>query len=60
MATQPVEQRAPDDRTEQDIDKSIEDSFPASDAPATGGSNKNRKAGWERRAWLGAGRGCSR
>ncbi|MCP3713644.1 hypothetical protein M3I54_43650 [Paraburkholderia sp. CNPSo 3274] len=43
MATQPVEQRAPNDRAEQDIDKSIEDSFPASDAPATGGSTRIEK-----------------
>jgi hypothetical protein len=36
MAIKPAEQRTPDDKSESDIDHSIEDTFPASD-PATGG-----------------------
>lgn len=40
MATQPTEQRTPDDKSETDIDKAAEDSFPASDPPSTGGATK--------------------
>jgi len=43
MATQPVEQRAPDDQTEDAVDKAVEDSFPASDAPAHGGTTRIEK-----------------
>ena len=34
------EQRRPDERAERDIDKAVEDTFPASDAPATGGPTR--------------------
>lgn len=37
MAIEQTEQRAPDDKSEQDLDDAVEDSFPASDPPSTGG-----------------------
>ena len=40
MATQTVEQKRPDDRTDEEIDKAVEDTFPASDPPATGGATR--------------------
>lgn len=40
MTTQPVEQRAPDEKPEDAIDQTVEDTFPASDAPATGGATR--------------------
>ena len=40
MATTKQEQRSPDDRSEDAVDKAVEDTFPASDAPATGGTTK--------------------
>jgi len=40
MATEHTEQRAADDKSENDVDKAVEDSFPASDPPATGGVTK--------------------
>ncbi|MGY6154302.1 hypothetical protein [Paraburkholderia graminis] len=40
MATQPTEQRAPDDKSEKDVDAAVEDTFPASDPPSTGGATK--------------------
>jgi len=40
MATQPTEQRAPDDKSEKDVDATVEDSFPASDPPSTGGATQ--------------------
>lgn len=45
MATQTVEQGAPDDKSEADVDKAVEDTFPASDPPATGGTTKIGSAG---------------
>lgn len=40
MATQPVEQRTPDEKSDDAIDGTVEDTFPASDAPATGGATR--------------------
>lgn len=40
MATQPTEQRAPGDKSEKDVDSTVEDTFPASDPPSTGGATK--------------------
>ncbi|CAB3743902.1 hypothetical protein [Paraburkholderia rhynchosiae] len=40
MATQPTEQRSPDDNSENDVDSTVEDTFPASDPPSTGGATK--------------------
>ncbi|MGF6539317.1 hypothetical protein [Paraburkholderia youngii] len=40
MATQSTEQRTPDDKSEADVDATVEDSFPASDPPSTGGATK--------------------
>ena len=40
MATQPVEQRTPDEKSDDAIDETVEDTFPASDAPATGGATR--------------------
>lgn len=37
MSDQPIEQRAPDDKSEKSVDDSVEDTFPASDPPSTGG-----------------------
>jgi hypothetical protein len=35
MATQPTEQRAPEDNSEKVVDAPVEDTFPASDPPST-------------------------
>jgi hypothetical protein len=43
MATQTVEQCDPGDRTEAEVDKTVEDTFPASDPPATGGATRIEK-----------------
>lgn len=40
MANTKHEQHRPDDRSEDAVDKAVEDTFPASDAPATGGTTK--------------------
>jgi hypothetical protein len=40
MAHTKHEQRRPDDRSEDAVDKAVEDTFPASDAPATGGTTR--------------------
>jgi hypothetical protein len=37
MANQPTEQLAPDDKSEKKVDDAVEDTFPASDPPSTGG-----------------------
>lgn len=37
MAHQPTEQHAPGDQSETTIDDAVEDTFPASDPPSTGG-----------------------
>ncbi|BCG05458.1 hypothetical protein PPGU19_100260 (plasmid) [Paraburkholderia sp. PGU19] len=43
MDTQPKEQLTPDDRTEDAVDEAVEDAFPASDEPATGGTTRIEK-----------------
>lgn len=45
MATQTREQRTPDDRSDDAVDKAVEDTFPASDPPATGGVTRITRAG---------------
>ncbi|WP_187631165.1 hypothetical protein [Paraburkholderia sp. UCT31] len=40
MATNPKEQNPADDKSEEDVDKAVEDTFPASDPPATGGTTR--------------------
>ncbi|CAD6562009.1 hypothetical protein LMG27952_07653 [Paraburkholderia hiiakae] len=40
MATKTVEQRTPDEKSNDAIDEAVEDTFPASDAPATGGATR--------------------
>lgn len=40
MGTQHQEQRTPHDRSEGDLDESMEESFPASDPPAIGGATR--------------------
>ena len=40
MGNRPQEQRAPDDRTQDAVDEAVEDTFPASDAPAMGGTTR--------------------
>jgi hypothetical protein len=37
MANQPKERLAPDDKSEKSVDDAVEDAFPASDPPSTGG-----------------------
>ncbi|MDH6149502.1 MULTISPECIES: hypothetical protein [Paraburkholderia] len=37
MANQLKEQRVPDDKSEKNVDDAVEDTFPASDPPSTGG-----------------------
>jgi hypothetical protein len=37
MANQLTEQRFPDDKSEKTVDDAVEDTFPTSDAPSTGG-----------------------
>jgi hypothetical protein len=40
MAIHPTEQRAPDDKSEENVDAAVEDTFPASDPLSTGGATK--------------------
>jgi hypothetical protein len=40
MATSPKEQHPNTDKSEKDVDKSVEDTFPASDPRATGGTTR--------------------
>jgi hypothetical protein len=40
MATNPKEQNPASDKSEEDVDKAVEDTFPASDPPATGGTTR--------------------
>jgi hypothetical protein len=40
MATTPKEQNPSSEKSEADVDKAVEDSFPASDPPATGGTTR--------------------
>jgi hypothetical protein len=40
MATNPKEQNPASDKSEEDVDKAVEDTFPASDPPATGGATR--------------------
>lgn len=40
MTTTPKVQNPSDDKSEKDIDKTVEDSFPASDPPPTGGTTR--------------------
>jgi hypothetical protein len=37
MVTNPKQQNPASDKSEEDVDKAVEDTFPASDPPATGG-----------------------
>ncbi|GJH04555.1 hypothetical protein [Paraburkholderia terrae] len=43
MANQLIEQRTPEDRSEESVDKAVEDSFPASDAPGYSGTTRIQK-----------------
>jgi hypothetical protein len=38
MVTTPKEQNPPSEKSEENLDKSVEDTFPASDPPSTGGT----------------------
>ena len=38
MATNPKQHNPASDKSEEDVDKAVEDTFPASDPPATGGT----------------------
>jgi hypothetical protein len=40
MATKPKEQKPASEKSEDDIDRNIDDTFPASDPPATGGTTR--------------------
>ena len=40
MATTPKEPNRTSKKSEEDVDKVVEDTFPASDSPATGGSTR--------------------
>jgi hypothetical protein len=40
MATTPKEQNPSSEKSEDNVDKTVEDSFPASDPPATGGTTR--------------------
>jgi hypothetical protein len=40
MTTSPKEQVSPTEKSEEDVDKAVEDTFPASDPPATGGTTR--------------------
>ena len=40
MAIHPTEHSAPDDKSEKDADTAVEDTFPASHPPSTGGATK--------------------
>jgi hypothetical protein len=40
MANEPTEQLAADDKAEKSVDAAVEDTFPASDPPSTGGATR--------------------
>ncbi|CAL8481095.1 hypothetical protein [Caballeronia sp. S22] len=40
MATMPKEQNPTSEKSEDQVDKSVEDTFPASDPPSTGGTTR--------------------
>jgi hypothetical protein len=40
MATNPKQENPASNKSEEDIDKAVEDTFPASDPPATGGTTR--------------------
>jgi hypothetical protein len=40
MATNPKQQNPASDKSEEGVDKAVEDTFPASDPPATGGTTR--------------------
>lgn len=40
MATSPKEQNPNSEKTDTEVDKAVEDTFPASDPPAVGGSTR--------------------
>ncbi|RFU44993.1 hypothetical protein [Paraburkholderia sp. DHOC27] len=40
MANNPKQQHSAGSKSEEDLDKGIEDTFPASDPPATGGTTR--------------------
>jgi hypothetical protein len=40
MTPDPKETKQPSERTEREIDKTVEDTFPASDPPANGGTTR--------------------
>jgi hypothetical protein len=40
MATSPKQENPASDKSEEDVDKAVEDSFPASDPPSTGGTTR--------------------
>jgi len=40
MTTKPKEQKLPSEKSEHDIDNTIDDTFPASDPPATDGNTR--------------------
>lgn len=40
MATTPIEQNPTSEKSEDLVDKAVEDTFPASDPPATGGTTR--------------------
>ncbi|CAB3795431.1 hypothetical protein [Paraburkholderia fynbosensis] len=40
MATTPKQENSASDKSEDDIDRAVEDTFPASDPPATGGTTR--------------------
>jgi hypothetical protein len=40
MTTSPKERNSSSDKSEEDVDKAVEDTFPASDPPATGGTTR--------------------
>ncbi|MCC8405794.1 hypothetical protein LJ655_28725 [Paraburkholderia sp. MMS20-SJTN17] len=40
MATNPKQRNPSGDKSEEDVDKAVEDTFPASDPPATGGTTR--------------------
>jgi hypothetical protein len=40
MATSPKEQNPESDKSEDGVDRAVEDTFPASDPPATGGTTR--------------------
>jgi hypothetical protein len=47
MATSPKEQHPKRDKSEKDVDKAVDDTFPASDPPATGGTTRIESEGEE-------------